>query len=593
MGNLLYECVQFYREQGLSIIPILCRRKDPAIKWLEYQNRHPSEAEIEQWFNNDTSNIAVVTGAISSNLCVLDCDDEEKYIALKGIIENKLGLDNLLSHTPVVKTGKGYHVYFRTKELVRSQKFPRLDIKGERGYVIAPPSIHPNGKEYKFINQNIPSIIVIHSLEDIGINREQGPQDLIHHTQPNWVTEALQGVTEGVRNETCFKLAGYFKNHLPKDITTQLLINWNNNNQPPLSPKEVVTAVDSAYTYAVNSSTKLKLNNNKRKDFLGEKEISFKSGQVSGQVVDKFREYGELAKPFDEFLKENPEPHTKKEVAEFIGATYSDPSFIKLIQRRARDGDVRILYGGDKIQWVNKDWRRSRVHPGTEHRCLLSLSLPLGADKYIALPEHSQIVVAGDSGSGKTHWSYALAELNLGKLPVRHFFNEMGSGKAEMLLDDFPELHKAFNANSDDYALVNLDVEPLDVGASLDPNGLNIYDWLPLPTSKEWFLLLQRELMTLSQKLDKGVIVVMLQKKRGKSLGYGSDITRMQCELYLTLNIERDVASHKEGRIDIVKCRDWSSKTNPEVLSCRYRTAPKFGKLVANSDWFEFERNTQ
>ncbi len=589
MGNLLHECVQFYREQGLSIIPIPYRRKAAAIKWLDYQKRQASKAEIEQWFNNDTSNIAVVTGAISSNLCVLDCDSEEKYFELKGIIENKLELDNLLSHTLVVKTGRGYHVYFLTEELVRFQKFPRLDIKGEGGYVIAPPSIHPNGTEYKFINQNIPSIMVIHSLEDIGINREQGPQDLIYNTQPKWVRKTLQGVAEGVRNETCFKLAGYFKNHLPKDITTQLLINWNNKNQPPLSQKEVVTAVDSAYTYAVNYL--IKLNNNKRKDSWGEKEISFKSGQVSGQVVDNFREYGELAKPFDEFLRENPEPHSKKEVAELIGTTYRDPSFIKLIQRRAKDGDIKILAGGDKIQWVNKDWQRSRVRPGIEQRRFLRLSLPLGAEKYIALPEHSQIVVAGDIGSGKTHWAYALAEPNLGKLPIRHFFNEMGSSKAEMLLDDFPKLQEAFNANSDAYALVNLDAEPLDVGASLDPNGLNIYDWLHLPTSKEWFLLLQRELMILSQKLDKGVIVVMLQKKRGKSLGYGSDITRMQCELYLTLNIEQDVASHKEGRIDIVKCRDWASKINPEVLSCRYYTALKHGKLVGNSDWFE--RNSQ
>jgi hypothetical protein len=584
MGNLLHECIQFYQEQGLSIIPIPYRRKAAAIKWLDYQKRQPCKAEIEQWFNNGTRNIAVVTGAISSNLSVLDCDCEEKYIELKETIENKLGVDDLPSHTPVVKTGRGYHVYFRTEELVRSQKLPRLDIKGEGGYVIAPPSIHPNGSEYKFINQNVPSIMLIHSLENISIDLKQEPQDLLHNTQPNWVTEALQGVAEGIRNRTCFKLAGYFKNHLQKDITTQLLINWNNKNQPPLSQQEVVMAVDSAYTYAVNPFVKL---NNKRKDFLDQKEISFKSGQVSGQVVDKSREYGELAKPFDEFLKENPEPHPKKEVAELIGTTYKDPAYIKLIQRRAKDGDIKILAGGEKIQWVNKDWQRSRVHPGTKRRRFLCLSLPLGADKYITLPEHSQIVVAGDIGSGKTHWAYAFAELNLGNLPIRHFFNEMGSSKAEMLLDDFPKLQEAFNANSDAYALVNLDIEPLDVGASLDPNGLNIYDWLHLPTSKEWFLLLQRELMTLSQKVDKGVIVVMIQKKRGKSLGYGNEITRMQCELYLTLNIEKDVASHKEGRIDIVKCRDWSSKTNPEVLSCRYCTAPKHGKLVGTSDWFE------
>lgn len=138
------------------------------------------------------------------------------------------------------------------------------------------------------------------------------------------------------------------------------------------------------------------------------------------------------------------------------------------------------------------------------------------------------------------------------------------------------------------------DKEQLDVAENLDPNGLSIYDYLHLPSSKEWFLWLQKELARLSQKLDTGVIVVMLQKKRGSGLAMGGDSTRMQCETYVTLNIEKDVKGnekehgYKIGRVDIVKCKDWASNINPEVLSFRYRTAPKHGKLVADSKaWFE------
>ena len=74
----------------------------------------------------------------------------------------------------------------------------------------------------------------------------------------------------------------------------------------------------------------------------------------------------------------------------------------------------------------------------------------------------------------------------------------------------------------------------------------------------------------------------------------GGDSTRMQCETYLSLNIERDVRGNDKehgynaGRIDIVKCKDWASNVNPEALSCRYHTAHKHGKLVAYSEgWFE------
>ncbi|MFC1917000.1 hypothetical protein ACFLX1_02605, partial [Chloroflexota bacterium] len=281
----------------------------------------------------------------------------------------------------------------------------------------------------------------------------------------------------------------------------------------------------------------------------------------------------------------------KKDVAEFVGTIYKDQTFIKLVRRRVKDGMIKISNGGDKIQWVNKDWQKSKISFEAGKREFLGLSLPFGVEKYIAIPEHSQIVVAGDVGSGKTHYGYHLADLNVGKLQIRHFVNEIGESKAIRNLDDFPRLVEFFGKG---YGLVNQDKEQIDVAENIDPNGLNIYDYLHLPATKEWFLWLQRELARLSQKLETGVIAVMLQKKRGAGLAMGGDSTRMQCETYLTLNIEKDVRGnekqygYKVGRVDIVKCKDWASNLNPEALSCRYHTAPKHGKLVADSEeWFE------
>ena len=307
--------------------------------------------------------------------------------------------------------------------------------------------------------------------------------------------------------------------------------------------------------------------------------------------MDKSREYGDLSIPFDDFLKENPEPHWKRDVAEAIGTIYKDQGFIKLVQRRAKEGMIRISHGGDKIQWVNKDWQRSKISLEAGKREFLGLSLPFGAEKYIATPEHSQIVVAGDVGSGKTHYGYHLADLNVGKIQIRHFVNEIGDSKAIRNLDDFPRLLEFFGKG---YDLVNQDKEQLDVAENIDPKGLNIYDYLHLPSTKEWFLWLQKELARLSQKLETGVIVVMLQKKRGVGLAMGGDSTRMQCETYISLNVEKDVKGsdnepgYKIGRVDIVKCKDWASNINPETLSYRYRTAPKHGKLIPYGEgWFE------
>jgi hypothetical protein len=331
--------------------------------------------------------------------------------------------------------------------------------------------------------------------------------------------------------------------------------------------------------------------NNKREDFGDRNGFSLKSGQVSGQVVDKLRDYGELSEPFDDFLKENPEPHWKREVAEIIGTTYKDQAFIKLVQRRAKDGMIRISHGGDKIQWVNRDWQKSKISLEGRERSHLNLLLPFEAEQYVAIPERSQIVIAGDIGSGKTHYGYLMAELNVGSLPIRHFVNEMGDAKAVRLLDDFPRL---LNHYDNDYHLISQDRENLEVAENLDCNGLNIYDYLHLPATKEWFLLLQRELARLSQPLERGTIVVMLQKKLGQSLAYGGEGTKMQCEVYMTLNIEQRQPKCKVCRIDIEKCRDWTNPDiNPETKSYRYQTAPRHGQLIpyGSAGWFDREKD--
>jgi len=340
----------------------------------------------------------------------------------------------------------------------------------------------------------------------------------------------------------------------------------------------------------VNVNTITYINSN-REQFGRENNFSLESGQLSGQVVDNSednqREWGELSVRFDRFLKENPEPHWKRDVAEQIGTTYKDPSFIKLVQRRAdkKDPQIKIVYGGDKIRWINKDWKLSLVSLEAKQGCDLGLVLPFSGEKYIQTLEHSQIVVAGDVGAGKTHFGYLLAELNIGKLPIRHFVNEIGDARAATLLEDFYNLTKALGQN---YHLINQDKEGLDVAENLDPNGLNIYDYLHLPSIKEWFLWLQKELARLSQKLDRGVIVVMLQKKRGNELAMGGDSTRMQAETYFNLCIEEDVQQAKKCRVDVIKCKGWAiENVNPELLSFRYHTAPKYGKLVGDSsDWF-------
>jgi len=74
----------------------------------------------------------------------------------KKIIE-----DNGEIKTGIVQTGSGgYHYYFKYDEEIKTTTKIRyngekvgIDVRNDKSYVIAPPSIHENGKEYKWIKE--------------------------------------------------------------------------------------------------------------------------------------------------------------------------------------------------------------------------------------------------------------------------------------------------------------------------------------------------------------------------------------------------------------------------------------------------------
>jgi hypothetical protein len=110
-------------------------------------------ATIERWWRRwPTANVAIRTGAVSG-LIVLDVDPDHG---------GDDSLDALLrDHGPlppgaVVRTGSGgRHFYFaHPGGVIRNDAGrrlgPGLDIRGDGGYVIAPPSRHTNGASYRW-----------------------------------------------------------------------------------------------------------------------------------------------------------------------------------------------------------------------------------------------------------------------------------------------------------------------------------------------------------------------------------------------------------------------------------------------------------
>lgn len=134
-----------YLERGWSIIPIRPDAKRPAIKWLEYQERLPTEEEVEEWWTKwPNHDIAIVTGALSG-VVVVDCDNDEAAHA---------AYDAGMRSPIKVKTKRGSHLYFthprdgirrgpRAGVNSRGADWPKingLDFRGDGSYAVLPPS---------------------------------------------------------------------------------------------------------------------------------------------------------------------------------------------------------------------------------------------------------------------------------------------------------------------------------------------------------------------------------------------------------------------------------------------------------------------
>jgi len=129
------EHLEYYVSLGFAIIPAYPRSKRPAVAWKKYQREKPSYDELMEWQSKFWSrgyNIGAVLGSVSDNIFCLDIDNTN--------VMQRMRMDKLLEETMVVKTGKGYHIYFRSKTPVRTYRFPKIgvEIRSEGAFVVLP-----------------------------------------------------------------------------------------------------------------------------------------------------------------------------------------------------------------------------------------------------------------------------------------------------------------------------------------------------------------------------------------------------------------------------------------------------------------------
>lgn len=249
---MLNEALKLAR-MGLSVIPLQSRSKKALISWSEFQKRRASEDEIKTWFEGRPNlNVGIVTGDISG-IAIVDLD---------GTAGSETGKSLNLSSPTTVITGKGRHLWFKApkhglKNSVKS--LPGLDVRGEGGLVVAPPSVHENGLRYRWLAPLRERLILPEFPLDI-LNPSPEAQLAENAKKGNpegWVAKALEEMTNGNIDNTLFSICSKLRatGFSSDDARTLLLPHANRVGATPGHLDEKINNVWARYSVNVPPST--------------------------------------------------------------------------------------------------------------------------------------------------------------------------------------------------------------------------------------------------------------------------------------------------------------------------------------------------
>ena len=238
-NNVSEQALSLSERFSWSIVPVGVDKK-PLDEWKKYQNQKAGREQLQEWFKKyPAANIGVVTGKIS-NLVVLDIDPRHG------------GNEDLFDEIITVKSktgGGGWHYYFNYKEGIHNQAgiINGLDVRGEGGYVVVPPSLHKSGNRYKWINSPFDTPIIDVPSKVLAILQNGKTEN--NQFFKNWDETVLNGVNEGKRNESAAsvvgKLLGKYSEGEWESEVWPLFEGWNLKNKPPLSEVELRAVYNS------------------------------------------------------------------------------------------------------------------------------------------------------------------------------------------------------------------------------------------------------------------------------------------------------------------------------------------------------------
>jgi len=242
-----YTAAKWWYEMGINVIPIIPNDKKPAAhiidssgnnEWGHLFERRVTTNEIDNWWNNGHNqvfNVGLIHGEVSNNFVSIDIDKDSGIFDLikrelphltAGMIEQS-------------GSGNGYHIPVFLEKLPdfgwdEKQEKPRgnktwktdlgnVNIRARYCQTVVPPSIHPSGNKYIFLQKR--PVLKLKNINELSIWLDKHIKQTakVEHKKQNYRYNQIKGSNEktlldaikdewtslGVANHFCLNANGY------------------------------------------------------------------------------------------------------------------------------------------------------------------------------------------------------------------------------------------------------------------------------------------------------------------------------------------------------------------------------------------------
>lgn len=252
MNNTFLDAAIEYAGKGMAVFPLKPKDKKPLTAHGVKDATTDFDKITKWWKRNPNANIGIACGQVSGGLLVIDLDERENGVSGFDSLHEWESINGELPETARTITGKGgSHILYRVdhKENNRVDLLDGVDVRSDGGYIVAPPSIHPNGNRYEW-EYDPEEYDIAEANETVMQLLSVGKKvEVDNFTMPD-------KVGKGSRNDTMYKLACSFQaKNLPDSVIRASMSAANNEMcEPPLSDDELDKIIQSALRHDKGTS---------------------------------------------------------------------------------------------------------------------------------------------------------------------------------------------------------------------------------------------------------------------------------------------------------------------------------------------------